>query len=70
MNNEKIKSFNELNADEHTVLAAFREMKLKHDYWLFSFYKMQVEQIIVDYERMRKTRENIQEKYFDLGRVS
>lgn len=66
MNNEKIKTYDECNADEKEVLDSFRKMKLMYDYARFKLHKFQVEDLIKDYEQLKKLREEIQAKYFSI----
>lgn len=66
MNNEKIKTYDECNADEKEVLDSFRKMKLMYDHARFKLHSLQVEDIINDYERLKKLREKIQVKYFSI----
>lgn len=64
MNNEKIRAYNELKDDEKEVLDSFRKMKLTYDHARFKLHKLQVEDLISDYEQLKKLREEIQVKYF------
>ena len=66
MNNEKIKTYDECNADEKEVLDSFRKMKLMYDHARFKLHKLQVEDLIKDYEQLKKLREEIQVKYFSI----
>ena len=66
MSNEKIKTYNECSADEKEVLDSFRKMKLLYDYARFRLYKNKVEDLLNDYEELKKLRENIQFKYFSI----
>lgn len=66
MSNEKIKTYNECSADEKEVLDSFRKMKLLYDHARFRLYKNKVEDLIEDYEELKKLRENIQFKYFSI----
>ena len=66
MNKEKIKTYDECNADEWDVLDSFRKMKLMYDYARFRLHKFQVENLINDYEQLKKLREDIQVKYFSI----
>ena len=66
MNNEKIKTYDECNADEKEVLDSFRKMKLMYDHARFKLHKFQVEDLIKDYEQLKKLREEIQAKYFSI----
>ena len=66
MNSEKIKTYDELDVDEKEVLDSFRQMKLLYDYARFKLHRIQVEDIINDYEELKKLREEIQVKYFSI----
>ena len=66
MNNDRIKTYDELNVDEKEVLDSFRKMKLMYDHARFKLHKLQVEDLINDYEQLKKLREEIQVKYFSI----
>lgn len=66
MNEDKIKTYDELNEDEKEVLDSFRQMKLLYDHARFKFHRLQVEDLINDYEQLKKLREEIQVKYFSI----
>ena len=66
MNTEKIRKYDELDIDEKEVLDSFRKMKLMHDHARFKLHKLQVEDLINDYEQLKKLREEIQAKYFSI----
>ena len=66
MNDERIKKYDELDDDEKEVLDVFRQMKLLADYNKFKLYKYKVEDLIEDYEELKKLREEIQAKYFSV----
>ena len=66
MNKEKIRTYDELEDDEKEVLDSFRKMKLMYDYARFKFHRLQVEDLINDYEQLKKLREEIQVKYFSI----
>ena len=66
MNDEKIRTYDELEDDEKEVLDVFRQMKLMSDYNRFKLYKFKVENLIKDYEQLKQLRQNIQEKYFSV----
>ena len=66
MNNEKIKTYDECNADEKEVLDSFRKMKLMYDHARFRLHRNQVEDLIKDYEQLKKLREEIQVNYFSI----
>ena len=66
MSNEKIRTYDELEDGEKEVLDSFRKMKLLYDHARFRLYKNKVEDLINDYEDMKKLREEIQFKYFGI----
>ena len=66
MNNDRIKKYDELDVDEKEVLDSFRKMKLMYDHARFKLHKLQVEDLINDYEQLKKLREEIQAKYFSI----
>ena len=66
MNKEKIRTYDELEDDEKEVLDSFRKMKLMYDHARFKLHRLQVEDIIHDYEQLKKLREQIQVKYFSI----
>lgn len=55
MNNERIRTYDELEADEKEVLDVFRQMKLLADYNKFKLYKYKVEDLIEDYEELKNS---------------
>ena len=66
MNKEKIRTYEELEDDEKEVLDSFRKMKLMYDHARFKLHRLQVEDLINDYEQLKKLREEIQVKYFSI----
>ena len=66
MNNEKIRTYDELEDEEKEVLDSFRQMKLMYDHARFKLHKLQVENLIKDYEQLKKLREEIQANYFSI----
>ena len=66
MDEEKIRTYDELEADEKEVLDVFRQMKLMSDYNRFKLYKFKIEDLIKDYEQLKQLRQDIQEKYFSV----
>ena len=66
MNDEKIRTYDELEDEEKEVFDSFRKMKLVYDYARFKLHKFQVEDLIKDYEQLKKLREEIQSKYFSI----
>lgn len=66
MNKDRIRKYDELEDEEKEVLDSFRQMKLLYDYSRFRLHKYQVEDLIKDYEQLKKLREEIQVKYFSI----
>ena len=66
MNEDRFRTYDELEEDEKEVLDVFRQMKLIADYNKFKLYKYKVEDLINDYKKLKHLREEIQEKYFSL----
>lgn len=66
MNEDKIRTYDELNVDEKGLLDVFRQMKLMSDYNRFRFYNLKVESLIVKYEQLKQLREEIQGDYFSI----
>lgn len=66
MNNDRIRKYDELDVDEKEVLDSFRKMKLMYDHARFRLHKLQVEDLINDYEQLKRLREEIQVKYFSI----
>lgn len=66
MNEDKIRTYDELEDDEKEVLDTFRQMKLISDYNRFRLYRYKVEDLISDYEQLKKLREEIPAKYFSI----
>lgn len=66
MDGEKIRTYDELEDDEKEVIDVFRQMKLMSDYNRFKLYSYKVEELISDYEQLKKLREKIQSKYFSV----
>ena len=66
MNNEKIRTYDELEDDEKEILDSFRKMKLLYDHTRFKLHRIQVEDLINDYNQLKKLREEIQVKYFSI----
>lgn len=66
MTEDRFRKYDELEDDEKEVLDAFRQMKLMSDYNMFKLYKYKVEDLIEDYEELKKLREEIQAKYFSV----
>ena len=66
MTYDKIKTYDELNVDEKEVIDTFRQMKLLCDHARFKYHRSQIENLIDDYEELKKLREGIQVKYFSI----
>ena len=66
MTENRFRKYDELEEDEKEVLDVFRQMKLLADYNKFKLYKYKVEDLIEDYEELKKLREEIQAKYFSV----
>ena len=66
MEEDNIRTYDELEDDEKEFIDAFRKMKLISDYNKFRLYRYKVEDLINDYEQLKQLREEIQEKYFSL----
>ena len=66
MDEDKIRTYDELENDEKEVLDVFRQMKLMSDYNMFRLYNYKVEDLINDYEQLKQLREEIQVKYFSI----
>ncbi|AMD18020.1 hypothetical protein TL18_08290 [Methanobrevibacter sp. YE315] len=66
MTSEKIRTYDELDVDEKEVIDSFRQMKLLYDHARFKYHRIQVEDLINDYETLIKLREEIQAKYFSI----
>ena len=66
MNSEKIRTYDELDIDEKEVLDSFRQMKLLYDHARFRLHRIKVEDLIKDYEEIKKLCEEIQVKYFSI----
>ena len=66
MDEDKIRTYDELDVDEKEVLDSFRKMKLMYDHARFKLHRFQVEDLINDYEQLNKLREGIQVNYFSI----
>lgn len=62
--NTKIRSYDELNNDEHYVLDMFRTMKIECDKARFQLWGYELEDLINSYGELKKLREDIRVKYF------
>lgn len=66
MTMEKIRTYDELDVDEKEVIDSFRQMKLLCDHARFKYHRLQIEDLINNYETLMKLREEIQAKYFSI----
>ena len=66
MNEEKIRTYDELNVDEKGLLDVFRQMKLMSDYNRLGFYNLKVENLIAKYGQLKQLCEEIQGDYFSI----
>lgn len=66
MNNDRFRKYDELEDDEKEVLDSFRQMKLLYDHARFKYHRLQVEDLINDYEQLKKLRGEIKVKYFSI----
>ena len=66
MNDEKIRTYNELDINEKEVIDSFRQMKLLYDHARFRLHREHVEDLIKDYEELMRLREEIQVNYFSI----
>ena len=66
MDNDKIKNYDELNADEHAVLDAFREMKIGYDKARIELINYRINDLINKYDELQKLREDIRLNYFQI----
>ena len=63
---QKIRTYNNLELSEKEIIDSFRQIKLLYDHARFRLYKNKVEDLINDYEELKKLREDIQFKYFSI----
>lgn len=66
MHEDDIKTYDELEPGEKEVFDTFRQMKLTADHATFRYHKLKLEDLLEDYDKLRKLREEIQEKYFSI----
>ena len=66
MNKEKIRIYNELENEEKEVIDTFRQIKLLYDHARFRLHRYHIEDLINDYEELKRLRKNIQVKYFSI----
>ena len=66
MPEDEIKTYDELEPEQKEVFDTFRKMKFSVDYANFRYQTVKLEDLLEDYEKLRKLRENIQEKYFSI----
>ena len=66
MPEDEIKTYDELEPEQKEVFDTFRQMKLSADYANFRYQTVKLEDLLEDYKKLKKLRENIQEKYFSI----
>ena len=66
MNNDKIRTYNELDIDEKEILDTFRTMKLNHDQARFELYSYRLNDILVKYENLIVMRKDTQVLFFEI----
>ena len=64
MNNQKIKSYDELNSDEHYVLDMVLSMKIERDKAQFQLLNYELNDLLNNYQQLQQLRKEIQAKYF------
>ena len=64
MNNYKIKTYGELNVNEKYVMDTLRDMKMGYDKARFRLISYQLTNLITDYEKLMRLREDIQQQFF------
>lgn len=71
LNDDKIRTYDDLEDDEKEVIDSFRKMKLMYDHARFKLHRFKFEDLISDYEKLKKLCEEIQAKYFfNLSRIT
>lgn len=66
MNNQKIKSYDELNNDEHFVMQMFRTMKIEMDKARFELLSYKINDLLNCYHELQQLRDNIRVNYFSV----
>lgn len=66
INNEKIKTYDELDIDEKELLDIFRTMKLNYDQARFELYSHRLNDLIEKYENIVEMRRDAQAAFFEL----
>ena len=66
INNEKIKTYDELNINEKELLDIFRTMKLNCDQARFELYSYRLNDLIQKYENIVEMRRDAQSLFFEL----
>ena len=66
MPEDEIKTYDELEPEQKEVFDTFRKMKFSVDYANFRYQTVKLEDLLEDYKKLKKLRENIQEKYFSI----
>ena len=62
-----IKTYDEMEPEEQEIFDIMRQIKLSADYARFKYHRLRINDLIEDYEQLRKLRENIQVKYFSIN---
>ena len=66
INNEKIKTYDELNADEKDLIDCFRILKLSYDQTRFEFFSYLLEELLKKYGALIELRRETQALLFDV----
>ena len=66
INNEKIKTYDELDIDEKELLDIFRTMKLGYDQARFELYSHRLNDLIEKYENIVEMRRDAQAAFFEI----
>ena len=66
MNNEKIKTYDELNVTEKELIDCFRQMKLLSDQSRFELFAFKLENLLEKYETIIQLRKESQAILFDI----
>ncbi|WP_407432432.1 hypothetical protein [Methanobrevibacter sp.] len=66
INNEKIKTYGELDIDEMELLDIFRVMKLSYDQARFELYSYRLNDLIEKYDNIVEMRRDAQTLFFEI----
>lgn len=66
INNQKIKTYDELNVSEKEVIDCFRQMKLLSDQSRFELFAFKLENLLEKYETIIQLRKESQAILFDI----